>query len=195
MKMMAIFQEKQILSVIREKFGFNRLEPREKKVVGIGMVVVGCILLLQFVISPYLQARRQLAVSLASRKSDLAQIVKLQQEYRGLKNISGAKDSRVSRHPAGFSLFSFVEEQSARAKIKQQILSMRPSTLETEGPGRESVVEMKLQKVSLGQLVGFLKLIESSEQAIFVRQISIQQSIGENLLDIVMQIATRVDTT
>ena len=87
-----------------------------------------------------------------------------------------------------------MEEQAVHAKIKQQILSMKPTTVETDDHAQESIVEMKLQKITLGQLVGFLKLIESPDKAVVVRHISIQES-GETYLDVIMQIVTVVKKT
>jgi general secretion pathway protein M len=180
---------KEIPQRIREKIGFDRLEARERMFVGIGVVFLACFFLLQFVVSPYLQARQRLAGSLSNKKADLEKIVQLQKEYL---RLAGGTD--FTGRPAGFSLFSFVEEQAVHAKIKQQILSMKPTTVETDDHAQESIVEMKLQKITLGQLVGFLKLIESPDKAVVVRHISIQES-GETYLDVIMQIVTVMKKT
>jgi type II secretory pathway component PulM len=183
---MAAFSFKEIPLFNRAKTGLDGFEPRERTFIGIGVVFLVCFFLLQFVLSPYIGARQRLARSLAAKKADLEKIVQLQKEYRLLR-ITGGTDGRPSGQTAGFSLFSFVEEQAVHAKIKQQILSMKPTTTETEDHAEESIVEMKLQKITLGQLVGFLKLIESTEKAVMVRHISIQES-DETYLDVNMQI-------
>lgn len=190
---MAAFSLKEIPLLIRAKTGLDRLEPRERMFIGIGVVFLACFFLLQFVLSPYIEARQRLARSLASKKADLEKIGQLQKEYRHLR-MSGGTDGRPSGQMDGFSLFSFVEEQAVHAKIKQQILSMKPTTTETEDHTQESIVEMKLQKITLGQLVGFLKLVESPEKAVMVRHISIQES-DETYLDVIMQIVTAVQKT
>jgi type II secretory pathway component PulM len=182
---------KEIPQRIRDKVGFDRLEPRERMFVGVGVVFLACFFLLQFVISPYLQARQRLAGSLSNKKADLEKIMQLQKEYRHLR-LAGGTD--FTGQTAGFSLFSFVEEKAVHAKIKQQILSMKPTTVETDDHAQESIVEMKLQRISLGQLVGFLKLIESPDKAVVVRHISVQES-GEMYLDVIMQIVTVVKKT
>jgi type II secretory pathway component PulM len=189
---MAAFSIKEIPLFIQAQAGFDRLEPRERMFVRIGVVFLACFFLLQFVISPYLDARQRLARSLAVKKADLEKIVQLQKEYRRLRPAGGA-DFRPVGQTAGFSLFSFVEEQAVHAKIKQQILSMKPTTAETDDHAhvQESIVEMKLQKITLGQLVGFLRLIESPQKEVMVRHISIQES-GETYLDVIMQIVTVV---
>jgi general secretion pathway protein M len=183
---------KEIPRRIRENIGFDRLEPRERLFVGIGAVFLACFFLLLFVISPYFEARHRLAGSLANKKADLEKIVQLQREYRHLRTAAGT-DFKLGQ-TAGFSLFSFVEEQAVHAKIKQLILSMKPTTVETDDHTQESIVEMKLQKITLGQLVDFLKLIESPEKGVLVRQISIQES-SDLSLDVIMQIVTIMKKT
>jgi hypothetical protein len=183
-----------ILPFIRGKIGFDRLEPRERMFVGIGAVFLACFFLLQFVVSPYLEARQRLAGSLIKKKTDLETIVELQKEYRRLQMAGGTDSRLLSGQASGFSLFAFVEEMAALARIKQQIVSMKPSTVDTEDHFQESIVEIKLLKVSLDQLVGFLKLVESPEKAVMVRHIAIQES-GEAYLEVIMQIVTAVKKT
>ena len=78
---MAAPLSKEILQRIRDTIGFDRLEPRERMFVGIGVVFLACFFLLQFVVLPYLQARHRLAGSLSNKKADLEKIVQLQKEY------------------------------------------------------------------------------------------------------------------
>ena len=51
---MAAFSFKEIPLLIRAKTGLDRLEPRERMFVGIGVVFLACFFLLQFVLSPYI---------------------------------------------------------------------------------------------------------------------------------------------
>jgi general secretion pathway protein M len=94
------------------------------------------------------------------------------------------------RNPA-FTLFSFVEERAAKAQVKEKINSMTPSTAEGEGPFQESRVDLKLEQISLTQLVEFLQQVESQENVVMIKRISIQEnSKEEGVLDAVMQIIT-----
>ena len=95
---------------------------------------------------------------------------------------------------ASFSLFSFLDKQAEGAGIKELISYMKPSTVEGDEDLQESIVEMKLQQISLKQLVDFLKLIESPEKVVSVKRISIQESGKEKgLLEVIMQIVTFVN--
>ena len=97
---------KEIPQLIRAKIGLDRLEPRERMFVGIGVVFLACFFLLQFVVLPYLEAQQRLARSLTNKKADLEKILQLQKEHRLLR-MAGGTDLRWSGQASGFSLFSF----------------------------------------------------------------------------------------
>ncbi len=182
------------LSAFWKKTGFEKLEQREKIIIVFGIFFVISFCILQFVITPYLDASRRLDASIENRKRDLRELKLLQQEYRLLKNETGGIRQQLAKRQANFSLFSFLDAKAADAKIKGFINYMKPSTAEREGELQESVVEMKFTGISLAQIVEYLQLIESPAQVVSIKRISIQES-GDNngLLDVVMQVATFID--
>jgi general secretion pathway protein M len=180
------------LSWVKEKTGYDQLEPREKLFVAFGVVFLFSFLLFQVIVAPYFTARQRLARSVNVKKAELAKIVELQGQYQRLQGIGNDGSVGLAGHKADFSLFSFVEEQAIKADVKKQMLSMRPLTSSTESTSQGSSVEVKLQKVSLGRLVAFLKLIEDPGKMVFVHNISIKDNPKGNFVDVIMQIATAV---
>lgn len=173
------------------KTGFNKLEKREQRVVVAGVIFLVCFALFQLTVSPLLQARQQTQKALVQKKEDIQKIRQLQEEYRQLQNQAVNIQNRLQKRSPSFTLFSFIEERATKAKVKQQINSMTPSTSEGEGPLQESRVDLKLEKISLQQLVDFLQQIESTDDVVAIKRISIQEnSKEEGLLDVVMQIIT-----
>ncbi|MCX5869100.1 MAG: type II secretion system protein GspM [Deltaproteobacteria bacterium] len=173
------------------KTGFNKLEKREKRVVVAGAIFLICFALFHFTVSPLLQARQQTQKALIQKKEDIKKIRQLQEEYRQLQNQAVNIQNRLQKRSPSFTLFSFIEERATKAKVKQQINSMTPSTSEGDGPLQESRVDLKLEKISLQQLVDFLQQIESTDDVVAIKRISIQEnSKEEDLLDVVMQIIT-----
>ena len=183
------------LSKLREKSRFDRLEPRERLIITIGAGVFLVFLILQFLVTPYLEASRQLDRSLASRKSDIVELQLLQQEYQQLQEQAGGIKERLKTRPTDFSLFTFLDGQASATAIKNNIAYMKPS--QTEGVDTElieSMVEMKIQEIPLAQLVDFLKAIESPENVVSIKRLSLQESgQQENALDAILQIVTFVD--
>lgn len=188
---MTVLTLRNAIQVAFSKTGFNKLEKREKRVVVAGVIFLICFVLFHFTVSPLLQARQQTQKALIQKKEDIKKIRQLQEEYRQLQNQAVNIQSRLQKRSPSFTLFSFIEERATKAKVKQQINSMTPSTSEGEGPLQESRVDLKLEKISLSQLVDFLQQIESTEDVVAIKRISIQEnSKEEGLLDVVMQIIT-----
>ena len=183
--------EKNILSGLRAKTGFDRLGKRERLIVSAGVVFVACFLVFQGIISPYLEARQTLERSLARKEREVLDMAILQQEYRELKSRqSGVVEQLKSRSPQ-FSLFSYLEKQASEVKVKDRVTYMKPSSSELDEGYLESVVEMKMEEVTLGQLVDFLTQVESVENVVVIKRISIQKNNRtEDLLDVVISIFT-----
>jgi len=180
---------------LREKSGFDRLEPRERLVIYGGLAILICFVFLQFIFAPYLAASKKLDRSLINRKADIVELKLLQQEYRNLQEQAGGIRKQLETRPPNFSLFSYLDGQASAAAVKDFISYMKPSTSEnSQGDLVESLVEMKLQEIGLKQLVDFLQRIESPENVVSIKRISIQESgQQENSLDVIMQIVTFVD--
>jgi hypothetical protein len=182
------------LQTLREKSGFDQLESRQK----ILLLSVSLILLLFFVyqllVSPYLDARARLQNSVQRRQDDLQQIQKLRQDYLMVKKQEGGIKDRLAKRPRDFALFSYVDRQADLANIKDTIQYMKPSASLGAGPLKESLVELKMQETTLEGLVRFLKMVESTDNVVSLRRISIQESSKANgYLDVTMQIVTFVE--
>ncbi|GAB6193554.1 type II secretion system protein GspM [Desulfocastanea catecholica] len=178
------------LAGLWQKSGIEKLNSRERWVLfgGIGFVV--CFLLLQLVIIPVLDARNNLEKSIARKKQELIEIRLLQQEYYTLKSEEGTIQGRINQRPASFTLFTFLDQKATEAKVKKQIMYMKPSTV-TGDELNEAMVEMKLQQIVLADLIEFLRLVESEENVVFIRRFSIQESGDkQGYFDSILQIVT-----
>ncbi|MDO8946143.1 MAG: type II secretion system protein GspM [Desulfocapsaceae bacterium] len=188
---MTVLTLKNAIQTMLGKTGLNKLENREKRVVLAGVFFLFCFALFQFAVSPLIQARQQTQKALIIKNEDIIKIHQLQEEYRKLQTQAVEIQNRLQKRPSSFTLFSFIEEQATKAKVKQQINSMTPSTSEGEGPLQESRVDLKLERISLQQLVDFLQQVESTDNVVVIKRISIQEnSKEEGTLDAVMQIIT-----
>jgi general secretion pathway protein M len=174
-----------------QKAGLDRLEPRERWVLLGGLCFVGAFLVLQLLIMPFFVARGNLEGALLRREADLVKIAELREEYLALKEEEGGIQAGVEGRNPDFSLFTFLDRQAEASQVKKQISSMKPTETEGDGVLDEVMVEVNLQQVSLQGLVDFLLLVESAENVVFVRRISIQESgRGSNALDVALQIVT-----
>lgn len=168
-----------------------KITSRDRKVLTVGTIFVLFFLVLQFGIFPLKEKRDQLRKGIGNREKALVEMKQLQAEYRKLYSKANALYDQLGGRQKDFSLFSFLEQMAARSDVKQNITYMKPSETADDGPFKEVVVEMKLQEISLKQLVEFLKLVESPENVVAVKRISIQENKKEAAtLDVIMQVVS-----
>ncbi len=168
-----------------------QLAKREKYLITLAAIVIGIAVVIQVAIMPFFNARERYKNNVAAKQKSLEQMVVLRQEYLLLQQGSDTLALRLAKRPKNFTLFSFLEKAAGDAGVKDNIKSMKPSASTGKGPFKESLVEMKLERITLGQMVGYLKLIESPEKLVSAKRVSIQSNKKETqFLDVVLQILT-----
>jgi len=184
-----------LLASAKSRLGLDQLSARERMVLVAAGVLVAAFLVYQLLISPYLDARDRLLGSIESKKAELTQIRQLKQQYLDLRAEEGGIKANLAKRNPGFTLFTFLDQQAAMADVKPQIKYMKPSLVTgDDGALDESVVEMKLEDVTLERLVEFLRLTESDENVVSIRRMSIQTSArDEGYLDAILQFVTLME--
>lgn len=159
--------------------------------VSVAGVAIGLLFLLQFAVFPIIDSRDRYMRGIAAKQEALDRVAVLSSEYEAYRADSLGIKQRLARRPAGFTLFSFLEKAAGETDIKNHIKYMKPSAAAGKGPFNESLVEMKLEGITLKQLTGYLQRIESPEDIVSIRRISIQVSKNEaGYLDAVLQVLT-----
>jgi general secretion pathway protein M len=168
-----------------------KISRRDRLFLIAGGIFVFLFVVFRFGIFPLLENRERLQQGIGARQQALGEMAGLQDRYRQLHGKANSlQDLLVGRDP-DFSLFSFLEQMAAAADVKNNIAYMRPSETADDGPFRETQVEMKLQEITLGQLVDVLQRIESPDQVVAVKRISIQEnSRQKSSLDVIMQVVS-----
>ena len=84
-----------------------------------------------------------------------------------------------------------LDDAAGEAQVKTYIKYMKPSTPVSTGPFKESMVEMKLEALTLQQLVGYLYLIESPGDLVSIKRLSVNENKKEEgYLDAIVQVLT-----
>jgi general secretion pathway protein M len=176
---------------IARKTGYGRLARRERSVLWGGILFICGFLVFQGVIAPYLDARQNLERSLQRTQNDLLEMQILQSQYEEMKRRQGEITRLVGRRDAGFSLFSFLEQQATTVRVKNRVTYMKPSTLDLDEGLKELAVEMKIERITLRQLIDFLDKVESVDKVVVVKRLAVQKNKKDsNLLDVVATIVT-----
>lgn len=168
-----------------------KLARREKYIVFFGAGAIAIFILFQFLIFPFFDKRDRTLRGVKAKEEGLKEIVRLSARYQEHKRGSEGMGEILARREKGFTLFSFLESAAGQTQVKEHIKYMKPSSSQDSGPYKESMVEMKLEGITLKQLAGYLHRIESSEKLITVKRISIKESKAESgYLEAILQVLT-----
>ena len=151
-----------------------KLARREKYFIGIGGAALGIFFLAQLVIFPLLDNRKRLQRGVEVKETGLRDMLRMQAEYQNYQSGSQGMEKFLANRKRGFTLFSFLEQAAGAAEVKEHIKYMKPSTSKGSGPYKESMVEIKLETITMKQLVGYLHRIESPKNVTSIKRISIK---------------------
>jgi len=148
--------------------------------------------ILQFIIVPTVKKRSQLKKSLHIKTKEYSEFVADKSEYDSIKQRTELYEASFSDRDKGFTLSSFINNIAGKTGIKDRISSMRPSSSVIKESGHKiSMVEMKLQAVSLNSLSSFLYMLETSNDTVFIKKISISlEGRGKKFINAVLQVET-----
>ena len=168
-----------------------KLAKREKYFISIGVGGLAIFFFFQLLIFPFFDKRERLRRGVEAKEEGLRDILRMRAEYQALQKDSQGVEQYLARRKKGFTLFSFLETAAGAAEVKEHINYMKPSNSKGVGPYKESIVEMKLETVTMKQLVGYLDRIESTENVVSIKRISIKgDKKEEGYLDVVLQVLT-----
>lgn len=168
-----------------------KLAKREKYFVEFAACLVAALLFHQLVASPFFEGRARLQRGIKAKEQGQAEILRMSAEYRTLQRGSQNLAQLLSKRDKGFTLFAFLEKAAGDSGVKERIKYMRPSSSKGTGPHTEAMVEMQLEGITMSQLTDYLYRVESPENVVAVRRISIKESGKEaGYLEAVLQAVT-----
>jgi general secretion pathway protein M len=168
-----------------------KLARREKYLISAAAGCIGIFILFQFLIFPFFESKRRTASGLKAKEKGLGEMMKLSTEYQDYERRSQGIRQALAKRKRGFTLFAFLEQAAGEAQVKDHIKYMKPSTPSVTGPYKQSMVEMKLEKITLAQLAGYLYRIESPDDLVNIKRISVNENKKEKgYLDAIMQVLT-----
>ncbi len=168
-----------------------RLARREKYLVSLAGCAIALLILFHFIILPFFERREHLKKEVKQKGVALEEVIMMSAEYKAHKKSFQGLQKILAKREKGVTLFSFLEKAAGKAEVKGHIKYMKPSVSQGTGKYKESMVEMKLEGITLKQLVGYLYRIESPENVISIKRVSIKENKKEaGYLDAVLQVLT-----
>jgi len=128
----------------------------------------------------------------ARRKAkDSQELALVAQDYL-LKQARMAKlEARMPSSPAQFSLLAFMEEATTTAQIRDRIAGMQPQAPIVVQGYQETAVDLRLDGVTLPQLLALLATIEQAPYEVQVRHLQMKPKYDNPInLDATLKIVT-----
>ena len=154
---------------------WNNLSRRQQYAMSIGWTVVLALLLAQFLLFPFLEAKKTVNRAIKSNEKILAEMALLSAEYRGLKQHEEGIQQSLARRSRDFTLFSHLERVAGEAGVKANIKYINASKGSASGPYEELPVEIKLEKITLKQLTDFFYILESPQDLIRIKKLVVSK--------------------
>ena len=165
-----------------------RLTHREKVLAVSSAVLVGVWAVFAVAVKPAITRMKTLGRIIPEKQSELAKVRAKSQEYISLRSSLDALRLKVASQEQGFELLPFLEALIVQCGLAEKA-GMKPHTVPLAADYRETIVEIKLEKLALAQLVNFLWKVESSPALIKARTLHIKKNpTNPDLLDSTIEI-------
>jgi len=134
-----------------------KLEPRDKKTLIIGGIAALIIVLYAFVLSPLTSDLARKRELIPKKERDLAEIRVLKDQYREIQQrLQQAQAAAAKRGP----LLTDIENLTTRANLKSKLVSLKPQAGVQSASFKESIVEVKLDSITLYDIVNYVYALE-----------------------------------
>jgi type II secretory pathway component PulM len=134
-----------------------KLEQRDKKTLIIGGTIAVLILLYTFVISPFFSDLSRKRELIPRKERDVIEMKQLKKEYVEIQQrLVEAQAAASKRGP----LLTDIENITKRANLSGKIVSLKPQAGVQTETFKESIVEIKLDNITLYDVVNYVYLLE-----------------------------------
>ncbi|HAJ28048.1 MAG TPA: hypothetical protein DCG53_12535 [Syntrophus sp. (in: bacteria)] len=152
---------------------WNNLSGIQRRYVIGGTIIVALMLSFLLVIVPFYDGRSRTSTAIKSNEKILKDISLLGVDYSKHKRRIEEVQSILAKRPADFTLFAYLDNKAGESGLKSYIKAMNPAKISTSGDYEEIGVEMKLERVTLRQVANYLYLVESPQDLIKIKRMSV----------------------
>lgn len=146
----------------------DQLEKREKLYLLVGAVVILATILFYGIYQPYRQKLQLLDKKITSKQAQLKDVRILQAEYQSLQKQLDHTRKKMSTG-GSLSPLAQVEELASTAVSREKLSYIRPQPSQIQGDIRVDNLDIKLEKLSLEQMLQLLWKIEAPESQMQIK--------------------------
>ena len=178
-----------MMQMLKERW--QQFSPRERIIVAAGGALAAAALVFLLIVDPLMATIDKLDRQARRKAKDSQELALVAQDYL-LKQARMAKlEARMPSPPAQFSLLAFMEEATTTAQIRDRIAGMQPQAPIVVQGYQETAVDLRLDGVTLPQLLALLETIERAPYEVQVRHLQMKPKYDNPInLDATLKIVT-----
>ena len=166
-----------------------RLTRRELWLVTALAAFAGVWVLFIFSIKPAIDRIETLNRVIPEKQGELEQLRIKAGEYVDLHDKFNDLHSKITSQDQAFEMLPFMEGLVRESNLENNVVTMKQTISKLETKYHETVVEIKMENLTLRQLVEFLWKIRSTESVATTKSLYIKKNLTEkNLLDSVVEV-------
>ena len=154
---------------------WDKLDKKQRYIVAGTAAFVLVALMLELIIFPLWDANSKSRQTSRINQKNLDEVIKLDAEFAGQEAKIAKIKKVMSTRTADFSLFSFLEKKAIQAGVRGNIKYMNSSKGSQSAAFEESLIDMKLDKITIKQLSDFLYYAESTADLVRIKKITVSK--------------------
>ena len=178
-----------MMQMLKERW--QHFSQRERIIVAAGGAVVAAVLVFLLIIDPLMATIDKLDRQARRKVKDSQELALVAQEYVVKQARITKVEQRMPSPPAQFSLLAFMEEATTTAQIRDRIVGMQPQAPIVVQGYQETAVDLRLDGVSLPQILALLVAIEQAPYDVQVHHLQLKPKYDNPVnLDATLRIVT-----
>jgi general secretion pathway protein M len=139
----------------------------------------------------YVERMQELEQLTAKKQEDARALAELAQEFRVKHAAVQQVEAKLERDKGAFSLLAFLEATANSTDLRSRIAHIRPQPASVTEGYRETAVEIKVDNVTLEQVVRLLAAVEDAPHFIKVKNLRLRTRFADKrFLDATLLIST-----
>jgi general secretion pathway protein M len=169
----------------------RQLGSREKVVLAVGMLLLGGLLINQVVVRSIRERLSTLNRVVESKEKSLVQLKQMGTEFHALQADVAQLHHLLEAQPDKGRVLSLLEHLQEQCGLTGHIVHMQPTTTSVGDAYEETNIEVKLDLITLPQLIDFITKVESQDLAVGIKALEIRlQNELQPRLEAMVQVAT-----
>ena len=170
---------------------WQHFSQRERIIVAGGGALVAAALVFVMIIDPLMTSIDRLDRQARRKAKDSQELALVAQEYVVKQARITKLEQRMPIPPAQFSLLAFMEEATTTAQIRDRIVGLQPQAPIVVQGYQETAVDLRLDGVSLPQILALLVAIEQAPYDVQVHHLQMKPKYDNPVnLDATLRIVT-----